>query len=315
MFFDNNSSNNIASLDDKFKPRNPARGNFSVFFSQPLEKYTRDNYNIAPPQPCAGAAFPDKSLEIVFFMEISELLRQSGVKMSDTAVVYCTLNSKEADLQELLAALTGFFAQGTLVMPSGHDKETSVPGGIFDPLSTPSGDGELSEMFRLLPGVVRSCHPVGALAFLGTDSQYLSQGHEKSLSGFSPSSPWWKLFQKEAKCIFIGCGLERSGMIAAAEEWAGAAKLSRRCYRRRLALSNGKNRQLKVKFHLKKHYLNYPKAEELLRDSGFLSRSKWGNSDLVVLDSSPAVTLLMELLHRKPGIFGSRRRLRCLKNF
>lgn len=248
-------------------------------------------------------------------MRISDLLLSCGVKRSDTVVVYCTLSSKEWDMKSLLAELTDFFAPGTLVMPAGHDRQSAVPGGIFDPVSTPSGDGELSEMFRLQPGVVRSRHPAGALAALGSGSQWLMEGHENSISEFSASSPWWKLFQKGAKCIFIGCGLERSGMIAAAEEWAGAAVLTKRFYRRRLALPNGRNRRLRIRMHLGRHFLNYPKAETVLRDSGLLSRNRWDCCDVLVLNSSECVSRLLRLLCRKKTLFASGRAPRNLKMF
>ena len=248
-------------------------------------------------------------------MRISDLLLRSGVKRSDTVVVYCSLNGKEWDMAALLQELTDFFAPGTLVMPVGHDETSAVPGGIFDPVQTPSGEGVLSEMFRQLPGVIRSRHPAGSLAALGADSVWLMADHEKCISEFSASSPWWKLFQKGTKCIFIGCGLERSCMIAAAEEWAGSARLSKRYCRRRLALGNGRNRRLRIKVHTGRHYRYYPKVEELFRDAGLLSRNRWDCCDVLVFNSSECVSRLLRLLCRKKTLFASGRVGRNLKIF
>lgn len=251
----------------------------------------------------------------VLTMRISDLLLQSGVKRSDTAVVHCALSSSDWDMEALLQELTEFFAPGTLVMPVGHDENSAVPGGIFDPLQTPSGEDALSEMFRQLPDVVRSRHPAGSLAALGSDSSWLMADHEKSISEFSASSPWWKLFQKGVKCIFIGCGLERSCLIAAAEEWAGCARLSKRYYRRRLALGNGRNRRLRIKLHTGRHCRHYPKVEELLRDAGLLLRNRWDCCDVLVLNGSESVSLLLRILRRKPALFASGRTVRNLKIF
>ena len=168
-------------------------------------------------------------------------------------------------------------------------------------------------MFRSLPGVIRSRHPAGSLAALGENACWLMEDHEKCVSEFSSSSPWWKLFQRGAKCIFIGCGLESSGMIAAAEEWGGAAAFFKRFRRRRLALGNGRNKRLRIKEHSGKHRRNYPKIEEVLRDAGLLSRCRWDPCDVLIMDSGAVVTQLLHLLRRKPGLFASRRRLRNLK--
>lgn len=246
-------------------------------------------------------------------MKISELLSQCGVKKSDTVIVYCVLNMGEKESAELLRELTDFFAQGTLVMPTGGGPDCFVPNGVFDPEQTPSGKGALSEMFRLLPGVVRSRHPAGSLAALGQDAGWLMEGHESCASEYSSSSPWWKLFQRGAKGLFIGCGLEESGMIAAAEEWAGSALFFKRVRRRRLALGNGRNKRLRIREHSKKHRRNYPKIEELLRDSGLLSRCRWDQGDVLVMESSAVVTQLLHLLRRKQGLFASKRRLKNLK--
>ena len=246
-------------------------------------------------------------------MKIGELLSQCGVKKSDTVIVYCALDSGEKECAELLRCLTEFLDTGCLVMPTGGGPDCFVPNGIFDPERTPSGKGALSEMFRSLPGAVRSRHPAGSLTALGQDAAWLMEGHECCTSEFSASSPWWKLFQKGAKCLFIGCGLEHSCMIAAAEEWAGAASFFKRVRRRRLALGNGRNKRLRIREHSGRHRRNYPKIEELLRDSGLLLRCRWDHCDVLLMDSSAVVTQLLHLLRRKQGLFASKRRLKNLK--
>ena len=246
-------------------------------------------------------------------MKISELLRICGVRPQDTAVVKCALGAQIAGQQVLLDELRAFFAPGVLVMPTGGDAATAVPGGIFDPVNTPSGEGELSELFRSLPDVVRSCHPVNSLAALGESSQWLMAGHELCPTSYSPASPWWKICQQSGKMILIGCGLESAGVIAAAEEWAGSARLSKRFYHRRLALGNGRNRRIKVKFHTGNHALNYFKAEELLKSAGLLSRSTWDYGDVIVMDMNGCVDFLLRHLRRKPRFFAARRRSVNLK--
>ena len=248
-------------------------------------------------------------------MKISELLLQCGVKKSDTLLVCCSLSSAECDLALLLEDLKSFLSAGTLVMPTGHHESTSLPNSIFDIEHTPSGEGELSEMFRTLPGVVRSGHPAGSLAALGANALWLMEGHDKCISEFSAASPWWKMFQSGVKCLFIGCGLERADIISAAEEWSGAATLSKRFLRRRIALGNGRNRRVGIKVHTGAHRKNYPKIEGVLRSAGVLVRERWECCDLLIMDGSAVAARLLELLHRRKGGFTSSRLLGNLKNF
>ena len=248
-------------------------------------------------------------------MKISDRLLRSGVKKSDTVVVCCSLKSSECDLAQLLEELKEYFSSGTLVMPAGHHESTSLPNGIFDVEKTPSGEGELSELFRLQPGVVRSKHPVGSLAALGANAHWLMEGHEKCVSEFSAASPWWKMFQSGVKCLFIGCGLERADIISAAEEWSGAAPLSKRSLRRRLALGNGRNKRVAIKVHTGGHRKNYPKIEGVLKSAGVLVRERCECCDLLIMDGSVVAARLLELLHRRKGGFTSARVLGNLKNF
>jgi aminoglycoside 3-N-acetyltransferase len=232
-------------------------------------------------------------------MKISELLLQCGVKKNDTLLVCCSLTGEECDLGALLEDLNSFALEGNLVMPAGHHESCALPNGIFDVVNTPSGEGELSEMFRLLPGVVRSLHPAGSLAALGRGAAWLMADHEKCASEYSSSSPWWKLFQSGVKCVFINCGLECAGLIAAVEEWAGTATLSKRFLRRRIALGNGRNKRVPIKVQTRNHRKNYPRLESTLRDAGILVRSPWDHCDILVMDGSAAAERILCQLHRK----------------
>ena len=249
----------------------------------------------------------------MLMMRITELLLQCGVRNEDTAVVYCGLEENEAPLAVLVEELKCFFAPGNLIMPAGNpefEKAGNVP---FCVQTTPSCEGALSELFRKSGGVVRSLHPAGSLAAWGRDSAWLMEGHEKCVSSFSAASPWWKIFQKSGKCIFIACGLERSGIIAAAEEWAGCDVLSKRFYRRRIKLDSGKNRRVRIRKHLKGHRTNYPKIAGIFRDKGVLSRNSWNGYEIMVMNVETAVSLLLPFLRKNPRFFAMRRSCKNLK--
>ena len=241
-------------------------------------------------------------------MKFSDLLRQCGVVPADVVVVTAPSEEDSIDGELLLEELTAFLSPGLLVMPVGRNKESDVPNGVFDLADTPSGEGSLSEKFRKMEGVIRSLHPAGSLAFKGGSAAEFAQGHDRCISCFSAASPWWRIFQKNGKCVLIDCGLEKADFIAAAEEWAGGARLSKRFFHRRIRLDNGKLRRVKIKVHTGKHFLNYPKVEESLQNSGFLSKVSWGTHSVTVVDIAGSVDFILRLLFRKKRFFAARRK-------
>lgn len=247
-------------------------------------------------------------------MKISDLLIGCGVKNTDLVVLHSRLTEKTADLEALLEDLTAFLADGVLIMPTGANPDTAVSNGIFDPEHSVSGEGALSELFRQKEGVIRSLHPTGSLAALGKGSAMLMEGHERCVSAFSAASPWWRIFQAGGKCVFLGCGLECAGLIAAVEEWIGVARLSKRFRPRRLRLKNGRNKCLKIKVHTGNHHLNYPKAEKHLEEARLLVRVAFDCCDVIVMDIAGSVEWLLKRLRKKSRFFAARRKRQNLKN-
>ncbi len=234
--------------------------------------------------------------------ELTRTLAAGGIAPGETAVVHCALRCSDEEKSALVSELVGFFDSGTLVMPAGKG-----------PAGTPLGSGTLTEKFLALPGVVLSRHALAPLAARGRGAENLLAGHERCPSPFSPASPWWRLFNSGGKLLFMGCGLECSGLLAAVEEWAGSAVLSRRVSLCRVPGADGEERLLRVKRHTGNHYRNYPRAEEELFRRGLLVRVPWAGGVMLVADIAGTVLFLMPLLRRKPRLFGARRRSVCLK--
>jgi aminoglycoside 3-N-acetyltransferase len=82
---------------------------------------------------------------------------------------------------------------GTLLMPSlpfsGLQKPYIEKGLVFDVRKTPSQSGLLTEVFRRVPGVVRSSHPVASVAAWGRRALELVGDHVHG-SSFGPTSPY-----------------------------------------------------------------------------------------------------------------------------
>ncbi len=103
--------------------------------------------------------------------------------------------------QELLGA------EGTLAMPTLPFTGRQLPyvdsNPTFDTRRTPSRSGLLTEVFRRMPGVVRSRHPVSPVAAWGARSGELTRDHHRG-TGFGETSPYWRL--AKAGGLEIGLG-------------------------------------------------------------------------------------------------------------
>jgi aminoglycoside 3-N-acetyltransferase len=74
----------------------------------------------------------------------------------------------------------------------------------FDLRRTPSQMGLATELFRRMPGVLQSRHPVYRMAALGPHAAALLAGHEDAAQPAGRSTPFEYMAQHEARIIGIG---------------------------------------------------------------------------------------------------------------
>lgn len=96
---------------------------------------------------------------------------------------------------------------GTLVMPTlpfiGRQMPYVDSNPTFDRKRTPSKSGLLTEVFRRLPGVLRSRHPVSPVAAWGAQADELTRDHQLG-TAFGETSPYWHLAQVGGLEIGLG---------------------------------------------------------------------------------------------------------------
>lgn len=77
----------------------------------------------------------------------------------------------------------------------------------FDPESSPSTGGLLSEFILRLPGAVRSLHPIVSVAGIGPRAQHICG--ENHYSGFGWDSPWGRMHRENVRFVCLGLGLSK----------------------------------------------------------------------------------------------------------
>jgi aminoglycoside 3-N-acetyltransferase len=153
-------------------------------------------------------------------------LRQIGVQGGMTLLVHSSLSAfgwtnggPVAVIQALIETVT---EQGTLVMPTQSGdlsdpknwqspavpkewwKEIRSTMPAYDPEVTPtSGMGQIPELFRTWPGVIRSGHPSLSFASWGKKSGEMMADHQLAF-GLGEASPLAKLYDADAYVLFLG---------------------------------------------------------------------------------------------------------------
>ena len=146
--------------------------------------------------------------------DIEQALRAVGVQAGDLVMLHAdalvlaqlppmALTARYQCLFDAFANVLG--SQGTLVMPTFTYSLTKQE--RFDPMSTPSAVGALSDHFRQLPDVLRSADPLFSIAARGARAaELVAADGEQS---FGDGSPFALLAAHNAWLLCLGCSLDR----------------------------------------------------------------------------------------------------------
>src|SRR3954447_18018586 len=159
--------------------------------------------------------------------QILDTIRAMGVRGGDLLMAHTSYKSFGAAIAggptAVAQALVDVVAPGgSVFVPTFNYGQ--VP---YDPAITRSFDGAVSEAFRQLPGAMRSPHPTHPLAGVGRDAAEIIREHDANAGVFASGSPFWKLWQRNAWVLLIGCGHESNSTIHVAEEIVQVPYLSR----------------------------------------------------------------------------------------
>ena len=151
-------------------------------------------------------------------MQIEEL----GIKRTDTLLIHSSMKSigeVEGRGDTVLDAFMEYLNEGLLVFPTHTWDQMSETYNIFDPKTEPSCVGILSNLFMKRPGVYRSLHPTHSVAAFGKEAKAYTKGEELFDTPCPKKGCWGKLYDLNAKILFIGCTLRSNTIIHGVEEW------------------------------------------------------------------------------------------------
>ena len=146
--------------------------------------------------------------------DVETALRECGLGEGDACFVQAAMSAFgafENGPDTVLEALRGVVGdEGLIAMPAysltGPAIEHLAEDPLFDPHTTPSRMGAISEGFRLSPGTLRSIHPTHSTAVRGRGAEEIVAGHETAATPFGEGTPFPRIVERDALQLFFGCG-------------------------------------------------------------------------------------------------------------
>lgn len=227
--------------------------------------------------------------------EIRQGLGGLGVVDGEGLVVHSSLSSlgrveggADAVVEALLEAIG---PDGTLAVPTFTRYHEP-----YDPATSASTVGAVTEAVRTRDEVERSGHPTKSVAAIGPEAAELVADHEPSNS-LGPASPIHRLLERGGRVLLVGVDHTTNSALHVAERLAGVP------YRDQTAetqtLVDGEVETVTVnRVHCSG---GFEAIAPLARHAGIVSRGRIGDAEVRLIDGAPLLDLAVELLESDPG--------------
>ena len=202
------------------------------------------------------------------------------------------------------ALMTYLGPEGLLVFPTLSWSKVNAEQPVYSVRHTPVVTGILPELFRQRPGVHRSLHPTHSLAAFGQDAETFIAGHEAFSTPCARKSPWGKLYDRQAKILFIGTSIAHNTLLHAVEEWGNADEIFKET-QQQLFVIDENNRKISVPSfrHNGGHSQFYDRLAAHFEAAGALSKGHFGDAQCFLLDARKAADITLEILKKYPAAF------------
>lgn len=241
---------------------------------------------------------------------IKNQLSELGINPQDTLLVHSSMKSigaVENGADAVLDALSEYLRDGLLVFPTHTWKQMNSEYNLFNPATEPSCVGILSNLFLKRPQVFRSWHPTHSVAALGKDAAEFVAGEEQWDTPCARKGCWGKLYDRQAKILFIGCSLKTNTILHGVEEWQNIPlRLTKDHLLLKIIALDGRIIERPIRDHQHSSgdiSQNYDKIEDALLHTGIARKGLIGDAASVLCDAKKMVDLVSSFLWRNPDIF------------
>lgn len=237
-------------------------------------------------------------------------IKLMGIRPQDTLLIHSSMKAVGEVLggaDTVLDAFSEYLKAGLLILPTHTWRQINAEYNVFDVANEPSCVGILTNLFRERPGVVRSWHPTHSVAALGADAEDFIAGEENMDSPCPREGCWGKLYDREAKILFLGANINRNTIIHGVEEWA---RIPNRVssWHQDLMIKTPKGKLISRPMRRHESPIpdvskNYGKLEAPLFARGYARRGIIGDAESILVSVVPMVDLTLGFLRRNPDLF------------
>jgi len=220
-----------------------------------------------------------------------------GIRPGGALFVHSSIKAIGPDVraQELIAALLAAVGEeSTVLMPTFTSRKEKY----FDPENTPSSLGIVTEVFRKMPGTIRSRHPYHPVAAQGPAAQELLKDHKKAPTSCGRDTPFQRHAEMNGQVLLIGVDLNELTLLHTAEARVDLA------YLRELDAdylnADGDVKKVKITKAPGGDRGGVCLFEKPLRDKGLIRYGQIGNAKTMLMDAAKVLDAMVELMRTDP---------------
>lgn len=263
--------------------------------------------------------------------QLKDQLESMGLKGDETILIHSSMKSigeVDGGADAVLDAWMEYFKDGLLLLPTHTWKTVNADNPVYNPQTTPSCVGLLTNMFMKRDGVIRSLHPTHSMAGYGKNAAEYLAGEEYNNTPCTPGGCYDRLKDAGGKVLLVGVGHERNTYIHSVEEVLNVPnRLSDMPMELVIELQEESNNSGKLppynrddgwkkhtdnklcrKVYVRKHYNaqqphiseDFVKLNQIFLDSGVVRKVKFGDADSLLCDAKGMFNIVRQVIAPDP---------------
>lgn len=144
--------------------------------------------------------------------QLKDQLESMGLKGDETILIHSSMKAigaVDGGADTVLDAWMEYFKDGLLLLPTHTWKTVNADNPVYNPYTTPSCVGLLTNMFMKRDGVIRSLHPTHSMSGYGKNAAEYLAGEEYNNTPCTPGGCYDRLKEVGGKVLLVGVGHER----------------------------------------------------------------------------------------------------------
>lgn len=263
--------------------------------------------------------------------QLKDQLESMGLKGDETILIHSSMKAigaVDGGADTVLDAWMEYFKDGLLLLPTHTWKTVNADNPVYNPYTTPSCVGLLTNMFMKRDGVIRSLHPTHSMSGYGKNAAEYLAGEEYNNTPCTPGGCYDRLKEVGGKVLLVGVGHERNTYIHSVEEVLNvpnrlsdmpmelvtelqeesnnSGKLPP--YNRDDGWKKHTDNKLYRKVYVRKHYNakqphiseDFVKLNQIFLDSGVVRKVKFGDADSLLCDAKGMFNIVRQVIAPDP---------------